>query len=196
MEFVFDELKQYIVKQITDTISIKDQKYLNLTKNKKYLIVHYQDNLDQIKVIEYAGRFSHMSPYYAVGYECYMKEDYAFFGIYRENKVIDSVSNPYSTYHLANDFNSYNYYDQCAFYELEDSFCKQNCLNTYSHIVTNNNLNGISNTIDIRLTKMSMHIFLIDISDQICLDSVNDYDFISDDDDNNNDDNNNNDNNN
>ena len=86
--------------------------------------------------------------------------------------------------------NSYGIYFKHRFYELEDTFCKQNILDTYSHVVTNNKLNDISNIIQINSTKISVNIFLISAWDEISLDSDDDYYFISDiDNDDNNDDN-------
>ena len=52
MEFIFDELKQFIIKEITEIQIIENQSYPKLSTHKKYLIVHYKDdNPNQIKLI-------------------------------------------------------------------------------------------------------------------------------------------------
>lgn len=176
MEPVFDELKQYIIKEITDNVDLEGQKYPNLLEHKKYLIVYFDNkNPNQLKLIEYAGRFCVMTPCYPGAYGD-LGEGIYFFGIYRENNIFCS-SKSYVAHHITGKYNCYRTDNNFLhkFYELEDSFCKQNFLDIYSHVVTNNNLNGISNTIQINSTKISSCIYLISEVDQINFGSCKDY---------------------
>ena len=40
MDIVFNELKQFIIREITEKNELEKQLYYNLVKNKKYLIIY------------------------------------------------------------------------------------------------------------------------------------------------------------
>lgn len=179
METIFDELKQFIINEITEIQIIENQPYPKLLTNKKYLIVHHKnDNPNQIKLIQYAGRLTDITPYYDGPYGD-LGEGIAFFGIYRENRVVKSDS--YSFYTIISGYDFPKTYDNnfpLKFYELEDNFCKQNILDSFSHVTVNNDLNNIPNTIQINLGKIYISIYLIGEVDQIDLNSNYDCDNI------------------
>lgn len=161
METIFDELKQFIVKEITEIQIIQNQPYPNLLEDKKYLIVHHDDNNPKkIKLIQYAGRLNNITPYYPGPYGD-LGEGISFFGVYRENRI---VSGCYTYYTIINNISFPKSYDKnfpLKFYELEDIFCKQNILDSFSHVNVNNNFNNITNTIQMHLTKINISIYLI-----------------------------------
>lgn len=85
-------------------------------------------------------------------------------------------------YCIITEYNSsrikYNF--SAKFYELEDNFNKQNLLDIYSHVVTNNDLNGIVNAIQINSTKIFICINLKSELDKFIFDNESDYSYDSD----------------
>ena len=177
MEFVFDELKQYIVKKVSYD-NRNPIKYANVIKNKKYLIVYYHTDKETkqktIKLIEYPGKFSNVNIPRG-GPDSYFIEGYEFYGIYQENNNNLSLR---QSYYITGEFNCDRTDGKLSheFYELEDIFSSQNISNIYDHIVINNKLNDIQNTITIKISEISICICSIDIVDEINFDYASDDD--------------------
>ena len=155
MEYVFDELKQFMTKEITEYTINQYYMYPNLVKGKKYLIVYYSEkNQEQITTIEYAGKFNFIDDVNNGPYADF--EGIYFNGINNECKneltlsfrIIDNIycSN-------TNDNTTYK------FFELEHDFNKKNILDIFNYIILNNNLNGMPNDIEIYIDEISMRIF-------------------------------------
>jgi hypothetical protein len=186
MEYILDELKQFVIKEITETEILENQPYPKLLKHKKYLIVHYkEENPEKIKLIGYAGRLCDITPYYPGAYGD-LGEGISFFGIYRENRIVKSSS--YTLYTIIKGISFPKNYDtnfSLKFYELEDNFCKQNILDSFSHVTINNDLNNIPNIIQMHLTKISISIWKTGEIEQNDLDLIFDSDNINSDSDDN-----------
>ncbi len=63
MESIFDELQQFIIKHVTETIMLEKQEYTKLIEGKKYIIGYFDDENKPI-LFEYAGKYSDTSPCY------------------------------------------------------------------------------------------------------------------------------------
>lgn len=165
MENIFDELKQFVVKEISDTIILQNQAYMNLINGKKYLIVYF-DKYNKPILLEYAGKFYCSTPCYPGAYGD-LAEGYFFYGI---TNVDDNI-----TYAITGEFNSYrlnvNITYTNKFYELEDNFDKKVFQDVFLHITTNNNLNQIENNIQIYSSDESICIYLLDFKEYINFDS-------------------------
>jgi hypothetical protein len=156
MEAVFDELKQYITKEVKDKIILENTEYVNLKRGKKYLIVYYgvQDN---VLLVEYGGKFESMDACYPGAYGD-IGEGYYFYGI---------VNNEYPSYCLASEIRDMrlDYKYKFVFYELEENFNQQIFNDTYSHITSNNNLNDKQNDIEIYICDISIMIYCLSIKE-------------------------------
>jgi hypothetical protein len=174
METIFDELKQHIIKEITDTVILERSEYPNLIEKKKYLIVYYHHkNPQKIKMVEYAGRLSNISPCYPGAYGD-LGEGIYFYGISKE--LTDSI---YSTsYCITGQYNCFRTQNNLSnkFYELEYSFSENDILNIYSHVRLNYELDDYNFDIEIFSSKKSICIYSLDIKNLINLDSDSDSD--------------------
>lgn len=166
MEYIFNELKQYVIKEITDNVIIEKQTYPNLIKGKKYLIVFYEKdendkNLNYIKMVEYAGKFDHMSPCYPGAYGDFC-EGIFFKGI---------IEKEYTSYYVTGEYNcsrTSNYFLH-TFYELEYNFNEKNILDIYTFIIENVIHTDIKTDISINSNDVSICIFSNEIVDEINL---------------------------
>jgi len=172
MEYIFNELKQYVIKEITENVIIEGQTYPNLIKGKKYLIVYYEkdekdekdvkdENLVNIKMVEYAGKFSNISPCFpgAYGDLC---EGIFFKGIIENNGVSTKITGEYDCNRTFNNFLH-------KFFELEYNFNEKNILDIYTFIIQNAIHTDIQTDILINSDDVSVCIFSKKIVDKINL---------------------------
>ena len=152
MNIIFDEIKQFIVKEIIDkhqNISKFDYEYWNLEKNKKYIIVYFDapnyDNPNKTLVaFEFAGYFSEIYEFDPVigGWD-YMysnPEGYVFCNPSNTDK-----HTPTGEEHCSRTSGELFH----KFYELEYNFESNNLKQIYQNLIyyfqlnSNNNFNSI-----------------------------------------------------
>lgn len=164
MQYVIDELKQFIVKKVK-YIEKKDTlwSYYNLIKNKKYLIFYSDQindndeiNYHNVKIIEYMGNFSHFTHCKPGSYGDLL-EGYYFYGI-NKSHIDKNTTTYYATGELNRNYFEDNFDLIHTFYELEDTFTEKNMLETFTHIIKNNEINKINSTIKIISNSCSIKI--------------------------------------
>ncbi len=142
MEIIFDELKQYVVKEVQDKkifysklhwdTNPSEIKYWNLDQQKKYLIVYFDRksnpnlNSNQIVLIEYAGKFNRI----------YISERQSSYDLWFEGYWFTGYNYNKKSKHehlVTNEFNCPRTRHHCQhkFYELEYNFELENLKQIY-----------------------------------------------------------------
>ena len=169
MEYIFDELKQFDMMEIKETIIIERQTYYNLIRDKKYIIVHMdKKNPNIIKLIKFAGKFCFISPCSPGPYGD-MGEGYYFYG--KSGRISPDDENWDTSYCITGEYNHYDWENGFStiriFYEIDDNFNENHFINIFKHITKNNELNGIINNIKIKYHDVTICVCAQDVFDVI-----------------------------
>lgn len=129
IKIIFDELSQFVIKEITEQ-QVKGHNIYNLEKYKKYLITYFDDD-NIISCIQFAGYFYKHDNSYNPGLG--MTESYDF----ASTESGETSANVIIYSDLNSNFQEFINYTKIIFYELEYNFNYDNITNIFNLIKNN-----------------------------------------------------------
>lgn len=131
MDIIFDNLKQFVIKEVKEKIKLDKHDFFDLKKNTKYLVCYYNENNEPI-CCEYLGYFAHIDNDWDDPYQCD-----AYYGYYFTHNLNSNTSfGGVREYDLWDDEKDYSYH---KFFELDNTFNFITMEDIYKFVASNTN---------------------------------------------------------